>query len=174
VQNRVFRSLKLWSMYADLEESLGTFQSTKAVYQRILDLHIATPQVIMNYAIFLEEHNYFEEAFKVLTVLYHSSYYTCISCLNFIQAYERGVAMFRWPHVFDLWNTYLTKFISRYVSDSVLIVCSLPNQSVWCVYRVVRNWKGYEICLNSVCLIVHRSLLNLCICSMLKWKRSMG
>jgi pre-mRNA-splicing factor SYF1 len=93
VQNRVFRSLKLWSMYADLEESLGTFQSTKAVYQRILDLHIATPQVIMNYAIFLEEHNYFEEAFK---------------------AYERGVAMFRWPHVFDLWNTYLTKFISRY------------------------------------------------------------
>ena len=52
-------------MYADLEESLGTFQSTKSVYQRILDLRIATPQLIMNYAIFLEEHNYFEEAFKV-------------------------------------------------------------------------------------------------------------
>ena len=73
MQNRVFRSLKLWSMYADLEESLGTFQSTKAVYQRILDLRIATPQLIMNYAIFLEEHNYFEEAFKVWNLIYQAS-----------------------------------------------------------------------------------------------------
>lgn len=28
VQRRVYKSLKLWSMYADLEESLGTFQVT--------------------------------------------------------------------------------------------------------------------------------------------------
>ena len=28
VQNRVYRSLKLWSMYADLEESFGTFKVT--------------------------------------------------------------------------------------------------------------------------------------------------
>lgn len=26
VQNRVYKSLKVWSMLADLEESLGTFQ----------------------------------------------------------------------------------------------------------------------------------------------------
>lgn len=32
------------------------------------------------------------------------------------QAYERGVALFKWPHVYDIWNTYLTKFIKRYVS----------------------------------------------------------
>ncbi|XP_048587532.1 pre-mRNA-splicing factor SYF1-like [Nematostella vectensis] len=93
VQKRVHKSLKLWSMYADLEESLGTFQSTKAVYGRILDLRIANPQIIINYAMFLEEHRYFEESFKV---------------------YERGVAMFKWPNVFDIWNTYLSKFIKRY------------------------------------------------------------
>ena len=40
-------------------------QSTKAVYNRIIDLKIATPQIIINYGLFLEEHNYFEEAFKV-------------------------------------------------------------------------------------------------------------
>uniref|UniRef100_A0A2K5LMZ5 Pre-mRNA-splicing factor SYF1 n=1 Tax=Cercocebus atys TaxID=9531 RepID=A0A2K5LMZ5_CERAT len=57
VQNRVYKSLKVWSMLADLEESLGTFQSTKAVYDRILDLRIATPQIVINYAMFLEEHN---------------------------------------------------------------------------------------------------------------------
>ena len=102
VQNRLFRSLKVWSMYADLEESLGTFevththifkrmysdlltsqllytpwsilitQSTKAVYNRIIDLKIATPQIIINYGLFLEERNYFEEAFKVR--LQHSLY----------------------------------------------------------------------------------------------------
>lgn len=93
VQNRVYRSLKLWSMYADLEESFGTFQTCKAVYDRILDLRIATPQIVINYGMFLEDNNYFEEAFK---------------------AYERGVGMFKWPNVFDIWNTYLTKFIARY------------------------------------------------------------
>lgn len=41
------------------------FQSTKAVYNRILDLRIATPQIIINFGTFLEEHRYFEEAFKV-------------------------------------------------------------------------------------------------------------
>lgn len=40
-------------------------QSTKAVYDRILDLRIATPQIVINYAMFLEEHKYFEESFKV-------------------------------------------------------------------------------------------------------------
>uniref|UniRef100_G3UFR5 Pre-mRNA-splicing factor SYF1 n=1 Tax=Loxodonta africana TaxID=9785 RepID=G3UFR5_LOXAF len=89
VQNRVYKSLKVWSMLADLEESLGTFQSTKAVYDRILDLRIATPQIVINYAVFLEEHKYFEESFK---------------------AYERGISLFK-PNVSDIWSTYLTKFI---------------------------------------------------------------
>nr|XP_033771915.1 pre-mRNA-splicing factor SYF1 isoform X2 [Geotrypetes seraphini] len=93
VQNRLYKSLKVWSMLADLEESLGTFKATKAVYDRILDLRIATPQIIINYALFLEEHKYFEESFKV---------------------YERGISLFRWPNVYDIWNTYLTKFIDRY------------------------------------------------------------
>ena len=93
VQNRIYRNLKLWSLYADLEESFGTFKTTKAVYDKIIELRIATPQIIMNFGMFLEENNYFEEAFK---------------------AYEKGVSLFRWPNVYDIWNTYLTKFIARY------------------------------------------------------------
>ena len=73
VQNRLFRSLKVWSMYADLEESLGTVDSTKAIYNRIIDLKIATPQIIINYSLFLEENHYFEEAFKV-HLIYSSLY----------------------------------------------------------------------------------------------------
>lgn len=33
------------SLYADLEESLGTFESAKAVYTRMLELRVANPQV---------------------------------------------------------------------------------------------------------------------------------
>lgn len=32
VQNRVYKSLKVWSMLADLEESLGTFQVSVTYY----------------------------------------------------------------------------------------------------------------------------------------------
>ena len=32
-----------------------------------------------------------------------------------IQVYERGVALFTWPIVFEIWNVYLLKFIERYV-----------------------------------------------------------
>jgi pre-mRNA-splicing factor SYF1 len=93
VQMRLHKSLKVWSLYADLEESFGTFKSTKAVYDRVLDLKIATPQIIINYGLFLKEHNYFEEAFK---------------------CYEKGISLFKWPNVFDIWNTYLTEFLDRY------------------------------------------------------------
>lgn len=54
VQMRIHKSLRLWTFYVDLEESLGTLESTRAVYERILDLKIATPQIIINYAMLLE------------------------------------------------------------------------------------------------------------------------
>ncbi|XP_015589714.1 pre-mRNA-splicing factor SYF1 [Cephus cinctus] len=98
VQMRLYKSLKVWSMYADLEESFGTFKTCKAVYDKIIDLKIATPQIIINYGLFLEENNYFEEAFR---------------------AYEKGIALFKWPNVYDIWNTYLTKFLKRYGGTKV-------------------------------------------------------
>lgn len=93
VQMKLHKSLRLWTFYVDLEESLGSLESTREVYERILDLRIATPQIIINYAYFLEEHKYFEDAFKV---------------------YERGVKIFKYPHVKDIWVTYLSKFVKRY------------------------------------------------------------
>ncbi|WFD30540.1 pre-mRNA-splicing factor syf1 [Malassezia sp. CBS 17886] len=92
-QTRLFKSLKLWSFYADLEESLGTRESAKRAFDRIMELKIANAQVIINYALFLEEQEYFEEAFKV---------------------YERGVDLFTYPVAFELWNVYLSKFVRRY------------------------------------------------------------
>ncbi|KAH9951292.1 protein prenylyltransferase [Amylocystis lapponica] len=98
VQARLFKSLKLWSFYVDLEESLGTVESTKAVYDQILELRIANAQVIVNYAAFLEENQYFEESFKV---------------------YERGTELFTFPISFEIWNIYLAKFTKRYGGSKV-------------------------------------------------------
>ncbi|GAB2271605.1 hypothetical protein Dimus_006436 [Dionaea muscipula] len=93
VQMTLHRCLRLWAFYVDLEESLGSLESTRAVYDRILDLKIATPQIIINYAMLLEEHKYFEDAFQI---------------------YERGVKIFKYPHVKDIWVAYLSKFVKRY------------------------------------------------------------
>ena len=93
VQGRLYRHTKLWAFYADLQESLGTFEETKKTYEAILDLRIITPQLVLNFAAFLEENKYFEASF---------------------QAYERGVAAFRYPHVLPIWLQYLTKFVGRF------------------------------------------------------------
>jgi len=54
----------------DLEESIGTVETTKAVYDKILELRIANAQIIINYAAFLEENKYFEDSFKVCSFLW--------------------------------------------------------------------------------------------------------
>lgn len=91
-QQRVHKSWKLWSFYVDLVESVGTVEEVRGIYDRIFELRIATPQTVVNYANFLEEHNYFEESFKV---------------------YERGLDLFTYPVAFELWNLYLTKAVGR-------------------------------------------------------------
>lgn len=54
VRDRLYKNLKLWSLYCDLEESLGSIDSTRAVYDKIMELRIATPQIVLNYAQFLQ------------------------------------------------------------------------------------------------------------------------
>mmetsp|Transcript_22773 Transcript_22773/g.74136 ORF Transcript_22773/g.74136 Transcript_22773/m.74136 type:complete len:881 (+) Transcript_22773:19-2661(+) len=93
VQMRVHRSLKVWNLLVDLEESLGTHESTCRVYDRILDLRIATPQIVLNYANMLMESKHFEDAFRV---------------------FERGVSAFRYPHAKEIWDHYLEAFVARY------------------------------------------------------------
>lgn len=104
ISNRVTRglakSLRLWNLLLDLEESLGTVQTTKDAYNRILDLKVATPSHVLNYASYLAEKKYFEESFT---------------------AYERGVDLFPFPHASAklLWKTYLDKFQDRYAGTKM-------------------------------------------------------
>lgn len=96
VRRALHRSLRVWMLYVDLEESLGTFDSVRAVYDRILDLRIATPQIIINYAMFLEENKYWEEAFKVCVVCCnHQAQGSCCGCPHAL-LYSAGVRARHW------------------------------------------------------------------------------
>lgn len=108
-QDKLFRQIKLWSLYADIEESYGTFESAKAVYEKMFELKIATPLTVLNYAAFLTEHHRFEESYR---------------------AYERGIDMFPFPHAQDIWVTYLTQFLQRYGSTKLERTRDLFEQSV--------------------------------------------
>jgi len=98
VQDRLYRSNRLWALRVDMEESLGSPETVRQAYKASMDLKVATPQMILNFAAYLKENEYFEEAFS---------------------AYERGVSLFKYPHVKDIWVAYLSDFVGRYGGKKV-------------------------------------------------------
>lgn len=92
------KSLRLWDLLLDLEESLGTIQTTKDAYSRAIEQRVATPLHILNFASFLTEQKYFEESFS---------------------AYERGIELFEFPGVKVIWKAYLESFLKRYGGTKV-------------------------------------------------------
>lgn len=97
-QKRVFKSLSLWQAYIDIVEAdkgKEALAQLRTLYDRTIELKIASMATFLNYALLLEQHNYFEDAFKV---------------------YETGVAVFSYPSVYELWLVYLSKAVSRKLS----------------------------------------------------------
>ena len=79
-----------------------------------------------------QEHKFWEESFKV---------------------YERGLSLFKWPHVRDLWQTYLSHFVQRYKGTKLERARDLFRQAIDSVskeiFRVLcRVWKA----VSTVCL----------------------
>lgn len=98
VQGRIHKSLKLWSFYLDLLESMideddecdDIVQVTTA-YDKMIALKIASPLTITNYASFLQRHKYWERSFLT---------------------YEVGLRAFKSFKVkFEIWNVYLSKIL---------------------------------------------------------------
>eukprot|EP01130_Rhizamoeba_saxonica_P017544 TRINITY_DN852_c0_g1_i1.p1 TRINITY_DN852_c0_g1~~TRINITY_DN852_c0_g1_i1.p1 ORF type:complete len:813 (+),score=190.64 TRINITY_DN852_c0_g1_i1:471-2909(+) len=106
---RLFQSTRLWHLYADLEESLGTEVTTRAVYDKIIDLKIATPATILSYASYLRERDHFEDSFKI---------------------YEKGVAIFRFPVALEIWVTYIDYFVDRYGSTQLERLRDMFEQAI--------------------------------------------
>jgi pre-mRNA-splicing factor SYF1 len=109
VADKLYKNVKVWSLYLDLEESLGSTESCRAAYDRVFELKVVTAQMALNYAAFLEENNFFEDSFTV---------------------YERAVALFEFPQVKKLWIVYLDKFTARYGGTKLERLRDLFEQSL--------------------------------------------
>ena len=92
-RKQIYQNQRVWNLYLDLQENLSTLDGVRATYEQAISLRVASPQTILNYALYLEENKYFEESFR---------------------AFEKGVSLFSFPHVLPIWKTYLSKFIQRY------------------------------------------------------------
>nr|RHY26319.1 hypothetical protein DYB32_008051 [Aphanomyces invadans] len=108
-QKNLVKSLKVWNLRVDLEESLGDIESTRAAYDRVIELKLATAVMVLQYTTFLESHAYFEDAFKV---------------------YEKAIRLFPFPHAKDIWTAYLTAFVKRYEGAKLERARDLFNQVV--------------------------------------------
>lgn len=59
------------------------------------------------------------------------------------QAYERGISLFKWPNVSDIWSTYLTKFITRYGGRKLERARDLFEQALdGCPPKYAKSEKG--------------------------------
>lgn len=109
LRRKAHRNTRLWAFYLDLEESLGTVATVRAAYDRAITLKVATVAMVINYATYLEERNFFEDSFR---------------------AYEKGVSIFPWPHVKEIWLAYLNKFVARYGGSKLERARDLFEQAV--------------------------------------------
>jgi len=109
------RSLRLWNLVLDLEESLGTVDTTKAAYDRCLHLKVATPHIVLNYAEYLRERQFYEEAFSAL---------------------EKGLALFPFSVNAEastrIWTDYLESFVKRYAGSKLERARDLFERCVTC------------------------------------------
>jgi pre-mRNA-splicing factor SYF1 len=94
-QRSLHRVPRLWAAAADLEESLVGLEAARLVYERAIELRVATPALCLSFARALEAERYFEDAFRV---------------------YERATQLFPFPApgALEIWLVYLTRFIRRY------------------------------------------------------------
>lgn len=83
-------NIRAWHFYIDLLSAAGETDDEQWAYEHCLELKIATPLTVLNYAAMLQQQNKFEESFRV---------------------FERATQMFHWPQSFELWLTYLSTFI---------------------------------------------------------------
>jgi len=143
---RIYRHPKLWSLLADLHENFGSVESTKAVYEQIISLKVVTPQLLLNYAAYLEEHHFFEEAFR---------------------AYEKGISLFTYPHVEPIWLTYLRKFTGRFAGTKLertrdlfeQAITAAPEEFVRKLYLLYAKYEEAHGLAKSVSSVYERACL---------------
>lgn len=105
VQERIFKSTKLWSFYIDLLSSMGEKEGHETklqmAYEKMMKMKIITLRLLFQYADFLLEQ---KEVLKCYSV------------------YEGGILSFETPTPrFKIWKVYLTKLIQFEKNSEVVV-----------------------------------------------------
>ena len=95
VQSQLFRSVKLWNLALDIDESINGVNApelVRSLYSAMIDLRVITPALLLSFSHFEQQQSNLEKAVRVL---------------------EKGVAMFPWPYCRDVWMYYLKLVMTR-------------------------------------------------------------
>ena len=68
------------------------------------------------------------------------------------QIYERGIALFKWPHVKDIWQAYLTQFVERYKGTKLERARDLFKQALETVCYLGMVMKPLCVIVNFDCV----------------------
>ena len=91
-------NVQIWSLYLDLEQNSGSFETLSDAYRRVINLKVIIPYMLIDYTNLLEKNRFFEESFKI---------------------FEMGIGLFEWPCCYEIWILYLNRFISRYKGSKI-------------------------------------------------------
>lgn len=92
---KLIYNTRIWCLYLDLEESLGSLESLKSAFTKAIDLKVVSIKMILNYCESLENKFMFEESYTI---------------------YEQAINIFDFPQVKPIWIEYISKFMNRYES----------------------------------------------------------
>lgn len=90
-----------------------------------------------------------------------------------LQVYERGIGLFKWPFVFDVYIMYINKFVARYVCQVLFTVAGRADHT----YRIAVSCRGgqsssvREIYLNSPLMAALQNTPR-CVCAELSVQRT--
>ena len=116
--------MQSWVTLLDLEEALGTLQTTKAAYSRCMESGMANVQICMNYTEYLWQKNFFEESFTI---------------------FEKALDLFPQPEKQKhIWGNYLSKFRERYILPYENSEESIPSANL------ERLRELYERCVTTL------------------------
>lgn len=141
----VSKSPRMWALYADLEEQLGTVETVKAVYDEMIESKLASPTTFINYFEFLERNQRHEDKFKVM---------------------EKAAFLLTWPHLYDIWILYINSFIDRFKGSKVertrelleQVVKECPKEKVKIFYYIYSDFEEKHGLLSHAIKVLDRAL----------------
>lgn len=89
IQSQLYKSVKLWNLVLDLEESFSGESNpdlVRAIYETMIELKVITPLLLLDYSRFEYRRNFFEKSVQIL---------------------QKGISLFPWPNCRDIWIYYL-------------------------------------------------------------------